>query len=98
MKEYHAIVAAGAANLESVMRATAMAEPVEVYAIHGAGNGPSGYGRIVARRESAGWPGRDEAPHGFTKIKPASRAAWESVAYRDYHTALFEACRSVRIF
>ena len=98
MKEYHAICAAGAADLESVMRKTAMAEPVNVYALHGAGNGPNGYGRIIALRESEGWPDRATAPNGFTKVKPAHRGAWESVPYQDYHTILYGACRSVALF
>lgn len=98
MKEYHAIVASGAAQLESVMKKTAMAERVYVFAIHGAGNGPSGYGRIVALPDSAGYPTKEQAPNGYTCVRPNHCDRWEGVAYINYHAALYEACRSVSLF
>lgn len=98
MKEYHAIVAAGAKTLETVMRKTALAERVFVFAIHGAGSGPAGYGRIVARPDSAGPPGEGDAPYGFTAITPPGGDRWEGVPYADYHVSLYEACRRAPLF
>ena len=98
MKEYHAICAAGADTVAAKMRAAAMSEQVFVFAAHGAGSGPGGYGRILAKRDSEGYPTSEEAPQGFTCVRPISGGRWESVAYQHLHTALYEACRSLPLF
>ena len=98
MKEYHAICAAGADTVAAKMRETAMAERVYVFAAHGAGNGPCGYGRILAKRDSEGYPTSAEAPQGFTCVNPVSGARWEGVPYAHLHTVLYEACRSIPLF
>jgi len=90
MKEYHVICANGAASLESLMRALCMAEPVAVYGVHGAGFGKPGH--IVALPESA------PMPENATRMKAHSGAAWESLAFRDLHAALYESGRSVPFF
>lgn len=98
MKEYHAICARGAETVGNTMRTAAMAEQVYVFATHGAGTGPSGYGRILAKRDSEGYPTPAEAPNGFTCVRPHNDNRWEGVPYADLHTALYESCRSVPLF
>ncbi len=98
MREYHEICANGAKELENLLRETAMAESVKVFALHGASNGPQGYGKIIALLDSAGDPPQDMAPHGFTHVTPLRSDAWEGVPYDALHTVLFEACRRVPLF
>jgi len=98
VREYHEICANGAKALEKLLRETAMAEPVKVFALHGASNGPQGYGKIIALPDSAGDPPQDMAPNGFTRVTPLRSDAWEGVPYDALCMVLLEACRRVPLF
>lgn len=98
MKEYHQMCAEGAAALSDLMAKTAMAERVYVFAIHGAHDGPEGYGRILPLRDSDGYPDDSLAPNGFTCVSPAHADRWEAIPYHALHGALYEACRSAPLF
>jgi len=98
MKEYHQMCVEGAKALAGMMAATAMAERVYVFAIHGAHDGPEGYGRILPLRDSDGYPSEDVAPHGFTCVEPAHGDRWEAIPYHGLEGALYEACRSAPLF
>jgi hypothetical protein len=98
MKDYHILCADGAEQLEALMKKTAMSERVFVFAIHGQHTGPEGYGRILPRLESQGYPDETIAPNGFTCVRPPYLDRWEGVPYADMHAALYEACKSVPLF